>query len=198
MMRRAADPDSFVGDNIDIFIRAAHETVLRIPAQIHFVVPIGDVEGLRQLAGPGAKLPVIMHPASFSHYLHTTGRFECANQNETIRLAFHQHIQHPVRAVTEINIGRACAVSRDEAPRAWSRKCVTGFVVLRQIGLSFHDATAALPPNQLRANEFACTCDWVALEKLRANDFASHFLVRRRLNANPALGSKADQSAGTK
>jgi hypothetical protein len=120
MMRRSGDADSFVGDNIDILTGGVGEAMARIHAKIHFMMSIRDVEGLRQLSRAGTKPAFIVNAAPFFHSFDSTERLQRANQDEAIACTLHQHVQHPVRAVTEINISRARFVPLDECASAWT------------------------------------------------------------------------------
>ena len=113
-MRRSRDADPFVCDNIDISIGRVSKTMTRIDAQIHFMMSIGNVERLRQFPRAGAKPAFIVQTTAFFHQLNPTHWLRRANQNEAVARAFHQHVQHPVRAVTEVNISRAGFVSFDK------------------------------------------------------------------------------------
>lgn len=79
MMRRARDADPFVGDNIDIFIRGVGEAMARIDAQVHFMMPIGDIECLGQLSRARAKPAFILNAASSFHQLDSVQRLHRAN-----------------------------------------------------------------------------------------------------------------------
>ena len=46
------------------------EAMARIDAEIHLMMPIGDIESLRQFSRPGTKLAKILHAAPFLHQLH--------------------------------------------------------------------------------------------------------------------------------
>src|ERR1700730_1476845 len=142
--------------------------------QIHFVMSSRDVERLRQFPWPRAKTFLILNSAPFFHQLDAANRFQRPDQNKTIRLAFYEHVQHPVRTITEINASCSGLVSLDEAPRARARKRMTSFVVLRRIRFRLHDNPCAFLPDQFRADELARTGNRIALEKKRANDLLSH------------------------
>jgi hypothetical protein len=51
-MRGASDTDSRIGYNINTHVCGASEAMPRVGAQIHFMMTIGNVERLRQFAGP--------------------------------------------------------------------------------------------------------------------------------------------------
>src|ERR1043166_499940 len=107
MMRSPADPVSFIGHNIDIFVCTSDEAVPPVRAQVELVVTIRNIERLREFARAGAKLSFIIDAAPCSHQFDAASRFECTDQNETVGLPFHEHVQHPMRAVTEVNISRS-------------------------------------------------------------------------------------------
>ena len=91
----------------------AGEAMARITAQIHLVMPAGDVERLREFARPRTQTPFVVDTASFFHQGNAANAARARESNETVlALPFHQHVQHPVHAVVEINIGgaRLCCV----------------------------------------------------------------------------------------
>jgi len=118
MMRRSGDPDSFIGHNIDIFIGQVSEAMARIDAQIHFMVSIRNIERLGQFPRARTKPALIIKAAPLFHQRDSAKGLRRANQDEAVGNAFYQHVQHPVRAVTEIDVGRARLVSLDERTRA--------------------------------------------------------------------------------
>ena len=67
MMRGSCDSDSFIGDNINIFLGGISEAMARIAAQIHFMVSIRNIERLGQFPRPGTKPALIIDFASFFH-----------------------------------------------------------------------------------------------------------------------------------
>ncbi len=174
MMHRSGDADSFIGDDIDIFIGRVSEAMARIGAQIHFMVSISDVEGLGQFSRSGAKSAFIINFAPLFHQLDSAKRFHRPNQDKAVGLAFHEHVQHPVRAVTKIDIGGAGFVSFDERACGPTRKSVAGFVVLGQVGFGFDNFPGAFPADQLSSYELAGTSNRIASEKSCPNDSVSH------------------------
>jgi hypothetical protein len=79
MMRRSRNADSFAGDNIDMVIGGVGEAMARIDAEIHFMMPIGDIECLRQFSRPGTKPAFIVNAAPLFHQLHPAQRLHRAN-----------------------------------------------------------------------------------------------------------------------
>src|SRR6266568_7732626 len=128
-------------------------------------MPICDIERLSEFSWPGAKLTEIVNAAAFLHHLHATPRFNRTEQNETICLPFHQHVQHPVVAVTKVNVGGTCFVTLDKTARTWPRKSVRGFVIDCCIGFHFDDDPGAIAPDQFGADEVARTTERIALKK---------------------------------
>jgi hypothetical protein len=126
---------------------------------------MGDIERLRKFSRPGAKLTEIIYAAAFLHHFHATPRFKRTEQDKAVRLPFHQHIQHPVIAVTEIDVGRAGFVPLDEAARAWPRKSVRRFVINCRVCFHLDDDPRAIAPDQFRADEFARAIEWITLKK---------------------------------
>ena len=174
MMRGSCDSDSFIGDNIDIFFDSVGEAMARIDAQIHFMVSIRNIERFGQFPWPGTKPAFIIKAAPFFHQGDPTKRLSRPNQDKAVRYAFHEHVQHPVRAVTKINISRAGLVSLHERAGRWTRESVAGFVALRQIRLGFDNFAGALSPDQLGSHQFAGTSNRIASEESCPNNSVSH------------------------
>ncbi len=184
IMRGARDADSRIGHNISRRIRAGDKAVARISAEIHLVISSGNGERLRQFARPGAKLVNVVNPAAFLHQFDPPPRFKCPNQNETIRVAFHQHVQHPMHAIVKIDVGRAGLVALDKAARAWSRKRVRGFIIDCRIRFYLDDYPGALAPNQFFPDEVARTRKRIAFEERNANNSAHRLCLVRSLREN--------------
>jgi hypothetical protein len=189
MVRRTSDSDSFVGDDIDIS-GSARKAMARFDAEIHSMMSISDIKCLGKFPWPGAQSAFVLNFTPPFHQLDSAKRFRRANQDETVDLAFDKHVQHPVRAVTKIDIGGAGSVSFDERARGRTRKCVAGFVVLRQICLGFDNCSGAFSPDQLRSHKFAGASDRIASEKSCPNDSDFHLppqsAVSSRLKAKRA------------
>src|SRR6266496_4142721 len=130
---------------------------------------IGDIECLREFSRSGAKLTEILDATTSLHQLHATPRFNRAEQDEAVRLPFHEHIQHPVHAIVKIDVGRAGFVPLDKAARAWPRKSVRGFVINCRVCFHLSDDPGAIAPDQFRADEFARAGERITLEKWAAN-----------------------------
>ena len=169
-MRGATDPDPFVRDNIESRLCIRHKTVARMDAQIHFVMPIGDIECLRMFSWSRAKLTEIVNATALLHQPDATPRLNRSEQNEPVRVAFHQHVQHPMIAVTEVNVSSTGFVPFDKTARAWPRKSVRGFVTDCRIGFHFDHDSGATAPDQFRAYEFARAVERITLKKWTANN----------------------------
>src|SRR5216110_1122720 len=142
-----------------------HEAVARIDTQIHFVMPIGNIKCLREFSWPGAKLAEIINATAFLHQVDAAPRLNRTEQNETVRLPFHQHVQHPVVAVTKVNVGGTRFVPLDKTARTWPRKSVRGFIVDRRVCFHLDDDPSAIAPNQFSADEFARATERIKLKK---------------------------------
>ena len=118
----------------------------------------------------------VINAAAFLHQRDAIGWLDRADQDKAIGVAFHQDIQHPVRAVTEINIGRSRLVSFDECARARTRESVTSLVIFRQIRFGLDNFAGTTSPNQVGSNQLARTSDRVSTKEGRSNDPASHKL----------------------
>jgi hypothetical protein len=102
---------------------------------------------LRQFSRARTKPAFILDAATPFHQLNSVERFKCSKQDKTVRCAFDEHIQHPVRAVTKINVGRARLIPLDERARARARERVTGFVVFLKVGFGLDNFSSAWSPN---------------------------------------------------
>src|SRR5947207_15946830 len=111
-------------------------------------MPIGNIKCLREFSRPGAKLTEIINATAFLHHVDATPRLNRTEQNETIRLPFHQHVQHPVVAVTKVNVGGSAFVPLDKTSHTWPRKSVRGFIVDFCIILHLDEHPSAIAPYQ--------------------------------------------------
>ncbi len=136
-----------------------------IGTQIDFVMSPRDGERLRQFSRAGTELPLAIHSASPFHERDSAHRFERANQNKTVCAPFHKHVQHPVRAVGEINVSRSHFIALDKIARARAVERVAGFVVFREVSFSLNNYARTLFPYELRANQFARTRHRIAPEE---------------------------------
>jgi len=172
-MRRTSDADASIGNNIDIIFRTRGEAMLRIRAQIHFMMLAGNGQRLRQFPGAGAKSANIVNAAALPHQLEAMPWLDRAKQNKTVLFSLHQDIQHPMNAVVEVDISRARFVSLDKTARARSSKGMSCFVTDCCISFNFNNDPRATAPNQFRANEFARAGQRVTLEKRSLDDLAA-------------------------
>src|SRR5207247_11060248 len=107
MMRRARNPDTRIGHHLEMFGGALLEPMARVAAQIDFMMTSSNVECLGKFAGAGTEFSNIIHAAALLHERDSAPWLERANQDKTILSAFHEHIQHPVHAIVEIDVCRA-------------------------------------------------------------------------------------------
>ena len=91
-MRGTTNADALVRYNIESPWCIRRKAVPRIGAEIRLVIAPGDGERLCEFAWAGAKLTNIVNSATSPHQFDTPSRLECANQNEAVRIAFHQRI----------------------------------------------------------------------------------------------------------
>src|SRR6266481_7296192 len=126
------------------------------------MIPACDSERLCEFARARAKLTEVVDAAASLHQFDPPPWLERANQNKAVRLSLHQHVQHPVHAVVEIDVRRARFVALDEAARARARKRVRGFVIDCRIRLYLDHDPGAFVPNQFSADKFAPTRKWIA------------------------------------
>ena len=139
-----------------------------ISAEIDLVMPLRDVERLRQPAWARAKPPHILHSAAFPHERDTEPGFDRSNENESItRAALDENVQHPVHAVVKINVSRAGLVPPNELPRARSAECVARFVAFHQIRLCLNNNAGAFFPDELCPDKISGAFDRISLEEIR-------------------------------
>ncbi len=99
-------------------------------------MPLRNIQRLRQLARAGAKAMDVLNSAARPHDAEASPRLERTNQDQsTPGRAFHEHIEHPVHAVIQINIDGPSDVPLNECAAARPGKGVAGFVIQREIGL---------------------------------------------------------------
>src|SRR4029453_5141477 len=135
-----------------------------------------DSERLCDFARAGAKLTEIANATASLHEFDPSPRLECANQNKTVRVAFHQHVQHPVNAVVEIDVRRARFVALDKTARARARESMWGFVIGCRIRFYLDDNSRAFAPNQFSADKFARTGKRLPLKESGADNLLSALL----------------------
>ena len=87
------------------------------------------------------------------------------DQDESQACAFHKHIEHPVDAVVEIDIGRASPVSLNESSRAWPKGGMGRRVAFGIIGFRFDHRAGKCAPIELASDQVPCATDWIALKK---------------------------------
>ncbi len=160
------------------------EAMARIGAEIHLMISPADGKRLRQFAGPRAKLANIVNPAAFLHQFDPPPRFECTNQNETVRVAFHQHVQHPMHAIVKIDVRCARLVPLDKAARAGPRKRVRGFIIDFRIRFHLDDRPGTVAPNQFFPDKLARTRKRIASEERGANNSAHPLCLVRSLRGD--------------
>ena len=141
----------------------------RIGAQIHLMMSPVDRKGLCKFARTGAEPTDISEAAASLHQFDSSLRFNCANQNEPVRIAFHQHVQHPVNAIIKIDVRCARLIPLNKAARAWSRKGVRSFIIGRRVRFDLYDSSGALAPNQFSADELTRARKRIALKKNRGD-----------------------------
>ncbi|HKR53671.1 MAG TPA: hypothetical protein VJR93_04925 [Chthoniobacterales bacterium] len=144
-MGRTLNPNSLIGNDPNRLICASKTTFL-VTAQIHFVIAPVDCEGLREFSGTGTKPVQIMNSTPPSHQRNSASRFHSPNEDKTVLLSFDQHVQHPVHAVIEINVGRAGAIPLDKRARTGTNETVTRFITDRVISFCLDDNTSAAIP----------------------------------------------------
>ena len=138
----------------------------RIGAKIDLMMTPRNGERLRQFPWTGAEPPNIFDFSSQSHARKTAPRLDRPNENQSIpRPAFGEHIQHPVHAVVEIDVGRARLVSLDKRARARTLESVTGLVALDQVRFRLDHNTRAFSPNELRADQVLGALQRIALKE---------------------------------
>src|SRR3954451_16856086 len=132
------------------------------------MIASGNSKSLCEFGRTGTKLTKVLNAATSLHQFNPLPWFKCANQNKAIGVAFDEHVQHPVNAVIEIDVRRACFVSLDKTARTRSGEGVRRFVIDCRVRFHLDDDPRAFAPNQFGADEFPRTDQRIALEERRA------------------------------
>ena len=146
-MGRACNTNALVGHHIGGRFCVASEAMSRVGAQIHFMMTIVDAKRLRELARSRAKTFHVVNATKFLHSFDPSPRLQGANQDETVLSTFHQHVQHPMHSIIEIDISCARVVSLDKAAGARPSKRMRGLVVDCRIRFHLDDNPRAIVPN---------------------------------------------------
>src|SRR5262249_44720895 len=88
-----------------------------------------DSECLCDFPRAGAKLSEIVNATASLHQFDPSPGLKRTNQNKAVSAAFHQHVQHPMSAVIEIDVSRAGFATLDEATRDRAGRGVRSFVI---------------------------------------------------------------------
>src|SRR6266487_354600 len=185
IMCRARDPNALVGYHIRRSLCVSSEAVSRVRAQIHFMMTIGNVERLRELARSRAKTFHIIKSATFLHLLDAFSRLQRANKDETILVAFDQHVQHPMHSIIEIDIGGTRVVSLDKAARTRTCKGMRGLVVDCRVRFHIDNDSRTIVPNEFCADQLTRASDRITFKKRRTDNLVhcrdSPYLMARCL-----------------
>jgi len=122
-------------------------------AEVESVVGFVDAERAREFARSGAEVTRVGAVAGGAHVAQTVRGFEGAQENEARLFAADTHIEHPVHAVIEIDVGGAGRVRREKGPRARSPGRVAGIISTRGIRLGLDNNPPAPPPAQNAAQK---------------------------------------------
>ncbi len=118
------------------------------------MVPHVDAKGLGELAGAGAKFPDIVRTPSRFHHADSARRLNRPDKDQPVPWsAFYEHVQHPMDAVVQINVGGARLVPRDEGAGAGPIEAMTRLIVFGEIRLCLDDDACASAPDQLGADQ---------------------------------------------
>ncbi len=173
-MRRARNADALVCHNFHRCLCVPGEAMPWVGAQIHFMMTMGNVERLREFARPRAETFYVIQFSPFFHPFNSSLRFQSTNQNETVLLSFHEHIQHPVHPIIKINVGRAGLVSLDKGARARAHEGVTCLIIYRVVSFRLDEHTGAISPDQFRADQLPRANERIAFKKRCGNDPTLH------------------------
>lgn len=101
----------------------------------------GYAEGLAQLSRAIGEIDVAFRrPTPFPHQLDAVQRLERTDQDRTRLIhGTGDGVDAPVHAVDEIDVGVAWRTVERRGSRRPSRGCVTGEIVLAEVGLGLHD-----------------------------------------------------------
>ena len=190
---RPADSDTRIGYNLNRVVRPGAEAMLRVYAKIHLMVTFRDIERLGQFPRTGAKPPNVFDSSPFAHEREPAPRLDRTDKNEPIaRAALDEHIQHPVHAVVEIDVGGARLVPRHERARARPAESVTSFVAFHKIRLGLDNQPCAFSPNKLSADQVAGAVEWITLEKRIQQHAVNVSSFDERANRSEATAAVAE------
>ena len=138
----------------------------KISAEIDLMMALRDRERLSQFPRTGTKSPNVFHSPARSHQFNSVARLQGSNQDDAIaRTALDEHVQHPVYAIIEIDVGGAGPVEPNEFTRARATESVTSLIAFNHVRLALdHDSTAS-SPHQFRSNQVSRTCKRIDLEE---------------------------------
>jgi hypothetical protein len=119
----------------------------------------------RKLSGPGAKLQRISRSSRFLHLLDAFDRLQSADQYKAQTFSLHENVKHPVRTVTEIDIGRPGLMTRDKSSRTRADDRMAGFISIYVVGFRFDYDSGERAPLQPAPNQFPCATERVTLKE---------------------------------
>jgi hypothetical protein len=164
-MGRAPDADSLIRYDFNC-LRSFSKTIVFLSAQVDFIMAPGNRQRLCQLSGTGTKLMSGIHATPLSHQWNAASRLQCPDENKPVFCSFHQHVQHPMNTVVEIDVRRPGAISLNEGTRARANEAMTGLITDRVVGFGFHDYAGARIPIELATNQVVSATKRVPLKKI--------------------------------
>jgi len=148
---RAGNPDAPVGHHVDFF--SADKATPRRGAKICAMMCAGHPERCGQSPRTAGQFAPAFVPSPLLHGSQSAPRFDRANQNKSLLIAFGQHIEHPMHPVVQIHIGRPRAMTGDESARRRTRERMARRIADRRIGFAFHHNPATRAPDQFASHQ---------------------------------------------
>jgi peptidoglycan/LPS O-acetylase OafA/YrhL len=131
----------------------------RVAAEIRAVKGGGNAQRPGQLARPRAEPPRFLELATLLHLRQPRARLERPDEHKSSPVRpLGQHVEQPVNAVVEVDVGGPRGVRLHEGLGAATEEGVAGLVPLGRVGLGLHDDPAGLAPDQARADQL-CRAD---------------------------------------
>jgi hypothetical protein len=138
-----------------------------IRAEVAFIIGFRDLERAGEFTRTGAKLPLAFNSASRPHDIQPGSRPQGADENESVGIAFHEHVQHPVNAVIQVDVCGAGYVPLDEGADARPEERVARLVILREVRFGLDDDARAWTPDEFRSDQLTRADQRIALKERR-------------------------------
>ena len=191
LLHRQADADARAAGDAEACRRAGREEQAAGGGQVGAVVASVQRQGLRQLARPRAQGDRVGAAAARRHRRQTCERFERTDQDQPVAApVLGHHVEHPVQAVVQVNIGRARRVGVEENPRRGAGRRVAGRIAPRRVAFDLDDPADATTVHHQVPKQGTGHHQMRALEERAGQGNGSHGRAAR-LDPGPGRGRHA-------